>query len=398
MKRIKYILLSILIFLSCIKNINYNKELFLEISDNEDNDTFSKAKEVSIQASIVGFFNNKGEKGDKDYYKIFFPQTYIPYKIILSSVPAIDSKMVFYTIQGKKILELDQEGRGESEKLWEYYPTMEYLILSVESKYGFNEKIPYVINFIPKEEARVEEIEPNNDEKSAITIYLSDVKKGLIAPKNDVDYYKLVFKDNRNYDFFIRVETLSNLDINFTIFNPRTNMQKYINNYSWAGAEIFPYLSSKNGEFYIRISGSINENDKKMPLYYLTIEEHKKESENIFFEQEFNDTFETATDLINDSYTYGTYFPEDDIDFFKIDVIKDTNSVTISISDVRDMNPVIELFDNKFNVIKRVDDKKNDRGEEIFIKNLARGRYYVAIKSPKASLTYYKMFFNIRYE
>lgn len=394
-----FYILFIFIFFSCFKNMDYSKEFFNKISDLEENDTFFKANEVNIKFPIVGFFNKKDKKGDKDYYKLFFSQKDLFYKIILSSVPAIDSKITFYTPNGGKILEVDEHGRGESEKLWEYYPNSTYLILCVESKYGFNEKIPYILNFIIiKGKEGIEEIEPNNDENTAIVIFISDVKKGLISPNNDIDYYKLIFNDSRNYDFFIKLETFSNLDINFTLFNKKSNIQKYINNYSWGGTEIYPYLSSKNGDIYIRVSGSINENDKKMPLYYLTVEEHKKEGENIFFEQEFNDDFKDAVDLITDSYIYGTYSPENDIDTFKFDIIKDINSVTISISDVRDMDPCIELFDSKFNLIKKVDDKKSDRGEELFMNNLLKGRYYIAIKSPKASLTYYKMFFNIRYK
>lgn len=387
----------IILLISCFKRIDIDKEFIKNISDIEPNDTISKVSYVTVQSQIVGFFNNKNNSGDKDYYKIFFPQKYISYKMVASSVPAIDTKITFYTIEGKKLLEIDENGRGESEKLWEYYAAFDYLVLCIESKDNFNENIPYVINFMPKGDGGVEEIEPNNDEESALTIFLSDTKRGFISPKNDVDYYKLLFKDDRNYDFFIKIETLSNIDINFTIYNKSINKQKYINSYSWGGTEIFPYLSSKNKEFYIRVTGSINENDKKAPLYYITIEEHKREGKDIFFEQEFNDSFDLATDLITDSYLLGTYFPEDDIDFFRFDVLNSSNSITISLSDVRGIDPYIELFDKKFNLIKKIDDRGIDRGEEFFIKNLEKGRYYISIKGKTSSLTYYKIFFNIRY-
>lgn len=397
-KDISFILIILLIFTGCLKNIDFNSRFFKNISDIENNDLFTKPNEVSVQSSIVGFFNKKEDSGDKDYYKIFFPQKYISYKMVASSVPAIDMKIVFYTVDGKKILEIDQNGRGEGEKLWEYYPTSDYVVLSIESKYGFNERIPYIINFIPKEESKIEEIEPNNDEENAIIISFPDVKKGLISPKNDIDYYHLIFKDNKNYNFLIKIETLSNLDINFTLYNKNLNKQKYINSYSWGGTEIFPYLSSKNGDFYIRVSGSLNENDKKAPLYYITIEEHKNEENNIlFFEQEFNDDFETATDLITDSYIIGAYYPEDDIDFFRFDVLNSKNSVTISLSDVRGIDPYISIFDKKFNLIKKIDDRGIDRGEEIYLKDIDKDRYYISIKGNGSSLTYYKMFFNIRY-
>ena len=64
---------------------------------------------------------------------------------------------------------------------------------------------------------------------------------------------------------------------------------------------------------------------------------------------------------------------------------------------MRGIDPYISIFDKKFNLIKKIDDRGIDRGEEIYLKDIDKDRYYISIKGNGSSLTYYKMFFNIRY-
>ena len=209
------ITIFLLLYLNCEGSkenniLPFNKE---SLSDIENNDLMKTPNTVSSQNPIIGFFNNKKNIGDKDYYKVYFALKEISYKIIQTAVPCIDSKISLFSPSGNILFYVDSGKKGEAEKIWNYYPNYEYIIMRIESKIGHNEKVPYIINFIPKTNENIDETEPNNSKENAILIKYEETKKGLISPKNDVDYYKIIFDNNKNHDFSINLETLSNLDL-----------------------------------------------------------------------------------------------------------------------------------------------------------------------------------------
>jgi hypothetical protein len=372
------------------------------ISDKEDNDSLKKAIDVNSNLPIVGFFNSKGKGkgGDRDCYKVSFALAGISYKIILTGVPGIDSKLSFYSANYSLLFSLDDGGKGESEKAWEYFPSSDTIIITVESKTGYNEKVPYVVNFAPNIKGSVNEIEPNNDKETAIQIRLGEEKKGLILPKEDFDFYKIVFEDDKSHDFNIKVKVYSPFDINFTLYNEKNGSAKFINSYSWSGMETYPYLNSKKGEYFIKVGGVINPNEaNKNPLYSILIEEidpDMAEKDN-YYEQENNDEPEYATEIISGGTTIGAFYPENDADFFTFDLYKNPLSVDVSLSRIREIDPIIEIYDSSKKLIRTINDEKEDQGEKVILNALQKGRYYIKVFSKNKSLLVYKLFFNIRY-
>ena len=209
MKKIVALIIFVLILSGCSSGDKDLKKIYNKISDAEPNDTAKQASPIIISDPVVGFFDKKG-KNDIDYYKTGIPAKGVSYEVSLSAVPGIDARLKIYNESGRLLYTIDELSKGDSEKLWEFNPKTDNIIFSVESKSGFNEKMPYVVNFIKKEEAPAEEIEPNNGEKDANIIKLGETKRGFISPKNDIDYYKLDFDDEIAHDFSIEIETLSN--------------------------------------------------------------------------------------------------------------------------------------------------------------------------------------------
>lgn len=380
-----------------IKPFDYNY-----LADKENNDTISKANEVTTQNPIVGFYNDKKNIGDKDYYKVYFSIKSTSYMIVLTGVPGIDSKLSFYLPDGNQLFTIDRGGKGESEKLYEYYPNTDYIIIAVEAKTGYNEKVPYAVNFIPKMDQGINEIEPNNDKASAAIIKLGEEKKGLISPKDDVDYYKIVFDDDNTHYFSIKIETLSNIDISFTLMNQTANIDKFINSFGWGDKEFYPFLSNKKGEYYIKVSGSIKSNDTKDPLYNLSVVElpNNDDGKELYYESEFNDNKDLATDIINGTEVIGALFPENDEDWFKFDLFKKPISVDISLSKLKGVDPVIEVYDSNMKLLKVIDQEGEDSGEKALLNDLGSGRYYLKLfsKNKKKSLQEYILFLNARYK
>ena len=368
--------------------------------EEEDNDLFKNPKDVSTQKPIIGFFNKKDDTGDKDYYKVFFSIKNTPYEILQTAVPGIDSKITFYSASKKLLFDIDRGGKGEPEKLWEYYPISNYVIISIKSKIGFNEKVPYVINFIPKINDDINEVEPNDSESNAINIKPGEEKKALISPESDVDYYKVIFDDDSFYDYSIKIESQSSLDINFSLINIDNNITKYINDFGWGDTESFPFLSNKKGDFFIKIKGNMKSGNLQNPDYTLKIEkniEEKIKEEEINYEREFNDNSDIATEILDGITIIGIFYPENDEDWFKFDIIRRAVRLNISLSRIQGLNPNIELYDKNLNVVQIADNNSVGKSEDIIINNIKRGKYYIKISSDKKSLLIYKLFLHIRY-
>ncbi|MBQ3922188.1 MAG: hypothetical protein II707_02745, partial [Spirochaetales bacterium] len=252
-----FILTILMLFVGCVRKDTTDDNLYgIALLDYEPNDTVATSLEVSAQSLIAGFMNNKGNVGDMDYYKVTFPQHDVSYKIGLTGVPGVDTTVQVFGTNGRQLFITDEGGIGESEKVWDYYPTGDFIYLCVKAKTSFNEKIPYYLTFSPKGENSIEEIEPNNTEETALTLSENDRKKGLIFPKNDVDYYRLNFISTESIIFSVNVEPLSNVDLFFTVSDKTNNIIKLINNNTAGITEMMKYLDSGKGSYYIRIGGS----------------------------------------------------------------------------------------------------------------------------------------------
>lgn len=396
-----FILFLLIFFFECTKKVDIKPFDSKNINDVENNNDLMKSPDdVTTQMPIIGFFNNKNDIGDKDYYNVFFSSKNTSYEILLTAVPGIDAKVSFYSSSKKKLFEIDRGSKGEPEKLWEYYPIGENLIICIESKIGHNEKVPYVLNFTQKIDNDINEIEPNDEEQNPDIIKLGDEKKGYISPADDTDYYKIAFDDDSFYDYSIKIESQSSLDINFSLINLNNNKSKFINDYSWGNQEYYPFLSNKKGVFLIKIKGNIKSGSFQNPIYKLIIEDKsnkKIEDEDVYYEREFNDNKDEATDIIDGCSIVGIFYPDNDEDWFQFDIIRKAISLNISISRIKGINPKIELFDKDLNLIKLNDDNGFDEGEETLINDLNKGKFYIKISSKNKSLLIYRLFLNIRY-
>ena len=86
--RIKLFIIFLVIYyalIGCVKKIDikpFDSDDIVDFEEDE-NDLFKNPKDVSTQRPLIGFFNDKGDSGDKDYYKVFFSMKNTPYEITL---------------------------------------------------------------------------------------------------------------------------------------------------------------------------------------------------------------------------------------------------------------------------------------------------------------------------
>jgi hypothetical protein len=389
----------LLIFFSCFNRdpMDYLR-IYPAIQDKGDNNSFKKAAETDLTDPVVGFIHHPEQKNDIDFYKIRGLTPGASYRITVTPVPEADLILKVYQANGKPLFSVNEKGRGESEVLWEFRPRSDQEILSIESRQGFNDIIPYVINLTRKETSN-EEDEPNNNEVQAVTINLDSEKKGYIAPSTDIDFYHITFPDARTYDFSVRIEALSNLDLNFNLINKKTGELKMINSNDWGGEEIFPYLSSSKGDYYLRISGKVSGSNIKEPVYYLSIPRFKPDlsSDEVYTEREFNDTPDKSTTLINETETEGCIFPLKDEDWYAFELYKKPLTADLSVSKVKQLDLKIDIFDSSHQLLHTINKYGKAMSEQISL-NLDQGRYFVKISAGDSSLEPYHLFFMARYE
>lgn len=402
--KMKYIFIGILLFflISCGNSKLYDLKPFdaVNFKDQEPiNDHINNPIEVTAQSPIIGYFDNKNNIGDKDYYKVIFPFKGTSYKFIQTAVPGIDSKITFFSASKRHLLLIDNGKRGEFEKLWQYYPNEDSIIMLVESKTGFNKKVPYVIEFYASESSNINEAEPNNRQNEAMEIRIGEEIRGLISPKDDFDYYKVIFDDNEVDDFSIKVKTFSNLDINFSIYDLDNNTFKIINSNGWGQDEYFPFLSNGNGNYVVKVGGNTGSNDRKTPIYSIKLEEisNKINDEETHYEKEFNDESDESTELIDGIVTLGVFYPKDDIDWYKYDVTRRAKSVNLSLSSIKGIKPKIEIYNNNMELLETYDSKSLNENSELLFNNVKKGAYYVKLSSSEDSQQIYKLYLNIRY-
>ena len=133
--------------------------------------------------------------------------------------------------------------------------------------------------------------------------------------------------------------------------------------------------------------------DQKDPIYRLSIEKNIDEN-NSYFEREYNDNHNQATELINESEIIGAFYPKNDEDWFKFDLITKPISVNIYLSRIRGLDPIIEVYDSNLNLFKII--SKNKFAKKVLLNDLSKGRYFVRIFSKEKSLLSYKLFFKVR--
>ncbi|MCG8570891.1 MAG: hypothetical protein MJB14_12195 [Spirochaetes bacterium] len=385
-------LLSIIILINCSKSKDLDILPFTEFSESEENDTIDAAIEVDPDQEIVGLFNAKPTAGDRDFYLLKFSNRGTAYQMVQTAVPMIDSKISFYDQQKRFLFRIDGSGIGQAEKFWNFQPKSDQIYMLVEAKKGSNSQVPYIINFISKEADNRQEVEPNNTIKDAVPIKLGEIKKGYITPKGDIDYYQILIDEEQIYDFSVEVETLSNLDINLGMRGGGGGGGGGINSASWGGSEKFLFLSNQKGEYYLRISGNISTNNQKDPLYYLSINEELSENEKpIYFEREFNDKKESATEILPGEEIKGVILTNDQ-DWFKVDLLKKSKSLDVSLSKHSGEIPLIEIYKTDGTLVTQ-----NNHSTSITARNLAEGRYYIKLSSSLKKQIFYQLFINVRY-
>ncbi len=373
---------------SCFKKENTLLP-YSETIDIEDNNSFFTANSFTISNEpIVGFFNTFENSKDIDFFKINFKGKAGAFRFTLTGVPGVNSKVTVYDINKKLLYSMDERGVGEAEIAWRYYSPYSELYVSIESTFGSNEVVPYIFTIVSEDKDTSVEVEPNNLIDDATFIEPGLNLKGYIVPASDIDYFKLVFNEDGVYDFRVKAESLSSVDLKLEIADVYTEMSVIIDSATAGGTEISQRFGSDKGSYVFKVSGEISDSSKE-PLYYITVETFPSlvNNKSVYYEREFNNTIDASTLLIAGEDMIGTS-EKDDIDYYALNIVNTIEKLNISVDGILDRKFTISVIDANAKEYYKATGTNN-----ITIRDLDKGRYYIVIVRDYPGSFLYKLFY-----
>ncbi|MCE7736575.1 MAG: hypothetical protein GPJ54_16960 [Candidatus Heimdallarchaeota archaeon] len=303
----------------------------------ESDDTAATATSLIVDVSQL---HNLVPIGDVDYYSIILSQPEV-IKIWTSGTSDMlaDTKMWLYDVN---MVEMDYNDDIE------YSDGYSGLSISLEagtyyvevSEYYFAAYGEYYIQYtlLPQPD----NYEPNNSQDTATPLLPGITQFHNLSPSSDLDYFSF------STDSFAKVDiwTAGTLGDTFMILSDSNDVIESNNDYSglWAGMEV--YLDS--GSYFVLVTQLGLFDYVENYEMHLTI---APISADIY---EPNDSFDTATQLLNDTLQIHNHIPADDVDYFQFNV-NEPSTVSIE-TDGNDGDNQMRLYDSSENSIKYNDD------------------------------------------
>lgn len=173
-------------------------------------------------------------------------------------------------------------------------------------------------------DVQTNEIESNNESTQATTIAVNQPCAGMLNDKDDIDWYKVTtteagyMKLKFDFDYATYYQNIR-AGFDFEVYNSQFHE---IYSYeqakdSFVSSRILPY---EPGTFYIKISTKSYSPASGIP-YSITMQQVKSDA----WEQEENNTQQTANTIKLDKKYSGVIGSDKDVDWFKFKVTKDTS-------------------------------------------------------------------------
>jgi len=352
---------------------------FLKNLEQEPNDNFGNATPINITngyikgnfSPIKNFALKAQNFHESDWYKFFMSSGSNIVTIEITSIPGVDSVIELYDNLGILLKKSDSLGIDEPEILKNFgiREPGEYYI-KVYSKTSNYNNIQYQLYVTVKKFNPAFEFEPNESLSQANLIKNAYVQ-GFINPAGDVDWYKLEIKEKSIVN--ISVTPLNNVDLVLSINNQNGISLKILNYFGISKAEYIPDLMLEPGIYYITLRDS-NYNQNYLDSYTLTV---KKEKFSEFLGYEPNDNFEEAI-LIQPNHSYKGYIsPVSDKDFF-VFFLNEDRKIKLEISPVPNIDFIVKIFDQNFNLIKEINNGSSGEGESDLL-TLTSGKFYIML-------------------
>lgn len=257
----------------------------------------------------------------------------------------------------------------------------------------------------------INEIEPNQTRWQAQKIEIPLRLKAVIQNRNDIDYFKFVSIEDQDFDIEIELKTRVPNPLKLSIyFQDKLIKSVYLLKHEFKNGEQVIKIKNiyvKSGTYFIRIKQK-RKWDKQIP-YTLIV---NRIGHNFDEEIEPNDTISEASEInLIESYIKAYFSPQwngalegenyREVDWFRFFVSEKSNLVSLELTGVPDVDPVVELYNELGIRLKKIDSSGIDEPE--VLKNygiLQPGYYYVKIYSKnlgeKNNNIPYKLYVNIK--
>lgn len=234
---------------------------------------------------------------------------------------------------------------------------------------------------------QTKEIEPNNESTQATAITVNQPGFGVLEENGDVDWYKVTTTETGymqlkfDFDYAINLSSIIGAGFDFEIYN-----SQYHKIYETDSQRV-PFVSKnplpyEPGTFYIKVAATYAYDAIAIP-YSITLQQVKSD----VWEQEENNTQQTANTIKMDKKYTGVILNSDDVDWYKF---KLTKASTVKIDFGRGDNLTVEQVEGirsgwDMYIYRASDGKEVAAAKNItekadnFTVNLKKGTYYVKV-------------------
>ncbi len=233
------------------------------------------------------------------------------------------------------------------------------------------------------------EKEPNNTKWRSQLINIPLVLSGQIDNK-DIDYYKFIICESETNFIDIELSAKNPNPLNLSLYFQNTLIKStHLLEEDYENKKnkiVFKNIALKQGVYYIKIIKNPNEHEQINYLLNIKLYSYNKN-----IEKEPNDKLVEANAVnITNGYVKGFFNPafnlalpdlnNQEADWFKFYTSDKTNVLSIEITSIPDIDPVIELYNNLGFLIKKADSLGIDEPE--ILKNFGiyqKGEYYIKV-------------------
>ena len=198
-----------------------------------------------------------------------------------------------------------------------------------------------------------------NTIETATTLSLNTSVSGTIDPKNDQDYFSLKISTPTDVNIF----TTGNLDTSGILYDGTNNFLQFDND-SGEGNNFLFFIHLEPGTYYIEVVSSFSNTGNYVLHVGIVVDDH-------------SNTTATATTLPLNTSVSGTIAPEDDVDYFSIEIDTQTD---VNIFTTDNLDTVGTLYDGTNTFLQDNDQSGTDNNFLIFYR-LDPGTYYIEVES-----------------
>ncbi len=250
-----------------------------------------------------------------------------------------------------------------------------------------NSNNEYTLTVYLREMEDSEEREPNDKPVLATRFGQSSLMRGFFDParnplatdeeKKEVDWFAFTIQDTTSQEIIhLSLSAVPDVDSIISLYDELGYLIRMANSNNIGEMERLMSVGLGKGNYYIKVESSDLPQKNTKVGYILK----KEKQEGILGEIEPNDRYTFANTITFSKDISGYFNPAGDIDWYRMNIYEpEPQVISIKVSPTESIDPVIELYTSREDLLLMVNDRGTDEGEILKNIGVSTGIYYAKI-------------------